>query len=153
MIQTPVADVVSPAIAAHDPDVAADENISHRFEVAGLGRNDLLQALAQLCHVLPLSGVVGLILLFRVEQRIGQLSTDFVAHSVHQLAGVLLLLVQRQAEAVTELSVVLKETVGPGRSPPVGVLRPRGGGQIAAVDGGAARRIGNNGAVAVELAH
>ena len=68
-----------------------------------------------------------------------------------QLAGIFALLVQRQAHAQAKFGVVFEERVGPGRAAPFAVDGPGGGGQVAAVDGGAAGGIGDQHAVAEEL--
>ena len=79
-------------------------------------------------------------------------SPSSVAICLHQLAGELGLLVDRQAEAQAELGVVLEEAVRPGRPAAVLVHRPRRRRQVAAVDRGAAGGVGDDGAVAEELA-
>ena len=56
------------------------------------------------------------------------------------------------AHAEAELRVVLEQRVGPGRPASVAVDGPRRGGLVAAVDGRAAGGVGDDGAVAEELA-
>jgi hypothetical protein len=68
-----------------------------------------------------------------------------------QFAGEFGLLVDRQAHAQAKLGVVFEQRVRPGRAAAFFVLGPRGGGQVAAVDGGAAGGIGDDGAVAEQL--
>ena len=62
-----------------------------------------------------------------------------------------LLPVQAQAQAEAELGVVLEERIGPGGPAAVAVARVGRGRQVAAVDGGAARGVGDDRAVAEEL--
>jgi len=80
---------------------------------------------------------------------------EFVANlcgqAVHQLKGELLVLVHGEAHAQAELRVVLEEAVGPGGAAAILVGSVGRGGQVAAVDAGAARGIGDEGAVAEEL--
>ena len=57
----------------------------------------------------------------------------------------------RNAEAQTELGVVLEERIRPGRAAPLLVLRPGRGRQIAAVDRRATGGIGDDQAVAEQL--
>ena len=59
-----------------------------------------------------------------------------------ELDGVFHLLVQGDAEAKAEFGVVFKQGIGPGGAASFGVVGPRGGGQVAAVNGGAARGVG-----------
>ena len=60
-------------------------------------------------------------------------------------------LVDGQPHAEPKLGVVLKEGVGPGRAAPIGADRIRRCRQVAPVDGGAARRVGDECPVAEEL--
>ena len=62
------------------------------------------------------------------------------------------LCIESEAHAQPEFGVVLEERVVPGRPATLGVHRPRGGGQVGAVDGRAASRVGHDHAVAEELA-
>ncbi len=61
------------------------------------------------------------------------------------------MLVGGQPEPQAELGVVLEQRVGPGRPAPLRVGRPRGRGEVAAVDGGTAGRVGDHRAVAEQL--
>ena len=56
-----------------------------------------------------------------------------------------------EPEAEPELGVVLEQRVRPGRAAPVGVGRPRRGGQVPAVDRRAAGRVGDHQPVAEQL--
>jgi hypothetical protein len=60
-------------------------------------------------------------------------------------------LIDGETHAHAELGVVFKEGVGPGRTAAFGVLAIRRGGQVAAVDGGAAGGVGDDRTVAEEL--
>ena len=60
--------------------------------------------------------------------------------------------VRRQADAQAELGVVLEQRVGPRGPAAHGVLRPRRGGQVAAVDRRASGGVGDGGAVTEQLA-
>ena len=62
-----------------------------------------------------------------------------------------LLLVEREPHPVAELGVVLEERVRPGWAAAVGVRRPRRRRQVAAVDRGAAGRVGDEQPVAEQL--
>ena len=68
-----------------------------------------------------------------------------------EVAGLPRVAVEGQAHAEAELGVVLEEGVGPGRPAPVAVGRVGRRGQVAAVDRGAARGVGDQRPVAEEL--
>src|SRR5581483_5062124 len=70
---------------------------------------------------------------------------------LHQRTRVLRLLVDRKPKAKSELGIILKERVRPRRPAALGILRPRRGGEIAAVDRGAAGGIGDQQPVTKEL--
>ncbi len=63
------------------------------------------------------------------------------------------LAVDREAVAEAELGVVFEKGAGPGRSTAGGVGGPRRGREVRAVDGRAARRVGDLEAIAKELRH
>ncbi len=73
------------------------------------------------------------------------------AEPPYQLAGVFVLLVDGQAHAQAEFGVVFEQRVGPGRAAAVLVGAVGRGGQVAAVDGGAAGGVGDHHAVAEQL--
>ncbi len=70
----------------------------------------------------------------------------------HQLAGVFVLLVERDAHAQAKLGVVLEQRVGPGWAAAQRVLRPGRGRQVAAIDARTAGGVGDHRAVAIQLA-
>jgi hypothetical protein len=54
VVQAAVADVVRPAIAAHDPDGALDQTVGHAKQILGLRRGTLAQRLLDLGYPLAL---------------------------------------------------------------------------------------------------
>ena len=70
---------------------------------------------------------------------------------LEQFLGKFLLLVNRDAEAEAEFRVVLEQRIAPRRAAAAFVRRVRRGRQVAAVDRGAARRVGDDRAVAEQL--
>ncbi len=79
------------------------------------------------------------------------MGADQLSERAQRVCGRIQSLIERHAHAQTELGVVLEQRVGPRRAAPFRVLRPRGRRQIAAVDRGAARGIGNQHPIAVHL--
>ena len=160
VVETAVADVVRPAVAAQDPDGLADQIVGHREErllggaLAVATAEELFKLghrRAHFLHALALDVILvdGLDALedgldFGRRFGVGQ-------HLVHQLEGVGLELVGGNAHAETELRIVLEERVRPRRTPTVLALRVRRGGQVAAVDRGAARGVGDEQPVAADL--
>ena len=154
VVQSAGPDVVGPAVAADDPDAAPHQLVDHAAQVDD-GRIGLViqgvQTAAQLVDPRALGGVFRLPALGRTENLVDQLRPDLLAQPDEALAGQRPVLVGGQPEPEAELCVVLEQRVGPGRPPARGVDRPGGGGQVAAVDRGAAGGVGDHQAVAEEL--
>ena len=93
----------------------------------------------------------GLGLLRSVEEFGNQFDADFIGKALDEQLCKFLLLVEAGSHAEAELRVVFEEGVGPGWPAALGVLGVRSGGQVAAVDGGAASGIGDVEPVAEEL--
>ena len=151
VVHAAVADVVGPAVTADDPDTALDQLLADPLQGAGLGACDALELLLEGGDALALLVDPRLGGLIRAQQPVGQVGADLVRQGAHQVAALIRLLVHRQAQAQAELGVVLEQGVVPGRASPLRVHRVGGGGQVAAVDGGAAGGIGDQHAVAEEL--
>ena len=96
---------------------------------------------------------IGFVFLRRVEQAVDEFVAELAVAALDQFAGEFGLLVDGEAEAEAEFGVVFKERVGPDGAAAIGVLGPGRGGEVAAVDGGAAGGVGDEGAVAEELRH
>ncbi len=153
VVEPAVADVIGPAVAADDPDGFPDEEIGDGEEIQGFGLAVAGQFPLELGDAFALGGDAAFVLLVGVQQPLGQVVADVGLEGLDELGGVAGLLVAGQAEAVAELRGILEQAVGPGGSAAVAVLGPRGGGQVAAVDGRAAGGVGDDGPVAEELAH
>ncbi len=82
-----------------------------------------------------------------------ELVAEVPAELLHELDGVLALLVEGEAHAEAELGVVLEEGVRPGRSAAVGVDGVGSRREVRTVDRGAAGGVGHEEPVAVELRH
>jgi hypothetical protein len=98
-----------------------------------------------------LRGDGGFTLLRRGEDGFHQLFRQLGGKADKQLASVVAMLVNREADAKTELGIVLKERIGPGHAASVLVDRVGRGGQVAAVDRRASGGVGDDRAVSEEL--
>ena len=152
VIESAVTDVISPAVAAHDPERTFEEGVG-----------DVEEALAVFAVTAGEFGLegrdvgadaveVGIRLLFAVHEAIDEVFTEFVGVFLQEGFGEVHLLVEGEAHTETEFGVVFEEAVGPGRTVAVFVGCPRRGGQVAAVNRGAARRVGDDHAITEELA-
>ena len=90
-------------------------------------------------------------LLVGIQDGLRQFLADLEAETPDQFAGILVLLVDGQAQAQAEFGVVFEQRVGPRRSAALVVGAVGRGGQVAAVDGGAAGGVADHHAVAEEL--
>ena len=158
MVQTAVADIVSPAVTTDDPHGAAHEEVGHGGEllaggaIAGGGSGlDLGHALTLGLDVLV--GLLGGHGGDRVLQKLLELSGRALGgdDALGKFLGELLLLVAGDHHAEAELSVILEEGVRPCGALALGRLAVGGGGEVAAVDGGAARGIGDAEVIAADL--
>ncbi len=158
MVQAAEADVVGPAVAADDPDGLLHQNIAvsfdsfqHFFQIAGGccdGRGEELPDPGR--RLLGDLGIVDVV--HPKPEGFLQLSRDVLLQQpFHQLSQLASAGAQGQVHAVAELRIVFEEGVGPARSMPVLVKGVRAGGGAAAVDGGAARGVGDDHPVAEEL--
>jgi hypothetical protein len=153
VVEAAEADVVGPAVAADDPDALADQGVGDGEQVAGFGGSRLpgerfraARRRARAGRRFPLrSG------LRRVEDGVGQLVADLGREARRAARGVIALLVEGEADAEAELGVVLEERVGPGRAAASAFVGVGRGGQVAAVDRGAAGGVGDEQPVAEEL--
>ncbi len=176
MIESAVADVVGPAVAAEDPDGLLDEQIlilqhfaSERAGFAGAnlavgqplgfplgaGQVDVDAVLAGgdqlgggLLAALGVVHVVEPFLARFLDVGGGVLDGDELLNVLLQLGAAL---GGAQVHAEAELGVVLEQAVRPGRAVAVLVDGVGAGGGAAAVDGGAARGVGDDHAVAEQL--
>ncbi len=153
MVQAAVADVVGPAVSAHDPDAFADQIVRDGQEVQGLRVRAPGELGLEGLHALSLGGDALFVLLRGADEPVHQLVAQLALHAAEHLVAVFHVLVQGEPVAEAELGVVLEEGVAPCRAPAVGVHGVGRGGQVAAVDGGAPRGVGDDGPVAEELAH
>ena len=125
VVQAAEADVVGPAVTAHDPHRGVDQVVGQDHELAGRGIGVVRPARVRGARPTrsPLSrpsGVVGLV--GRPSRPVGQTVADGRrASSRNQSPGRSRTLVQGQPHAQAELGVVLEQRVGPGRAP----ARPR----------------------------
>ena len=155
VVETAVADVVGPAVAAKDPEaLLGHELLVGEDHVHDLGAIELLE----LGHVGGSGGLVGLGVIAGVEPRLGGRLELCGGHGgLHELEGVLGdprahgLVPQQHAIAV--LGVVLKERVVPGRAVTFGVGGVGSGRGGVAPDRGATGGVGHKHAVAKELRH
>ena len=85
------------------------------------------------------------------EYRLDCLFAEFGLHLLEELCGVFGVFVYREAEAESEFGRVFKERVAPRRASAFVVDAPRGGREVASVDGGAAGGVRDYRPVAEEL--
>ncbi len=88
------ADVVSPAVAADDPDALTDQRIGHGKEAASVFGVDALQLRFQLGHSLVLLEDVSFVALLLFQDSPGQLFSHLRGERLERLGGELALLVQ-----------------------------------------------------------
>src|ERR1700744_4612428 len=88
-----------------------------------------------------------------MEQSGGKLFADRRRKPLQQLVRVFGLLVDREPQSQTELGIVFKQRVRPGRPATLVVRGVRRSRQVAAVDRRASSRVRNHGAVAEQLRH
>ncbi len=150
--------IIGPAVPADDPDAVPHQRIGEGEQVADscgdrrvVVRHVLAKTRLELGDAPALLLNAGFARLVGVEQSAYEILAERPGEPREQRARVLGLLVDRDAHAQAEFGVVLKERVRPGGAAPLRVCAPRRGWQVAAVDGGAAGRVGNEHAVAEEL--
>ena len=86
-----------------------------------------------------------------MQNGIHEFLAKFLGELHQQFTSILILFIERQAHSQAKFSVVLKQRVRPGRAASEIILGPRRGGQVAAIDGGAARCVRDDCPVAKEL--
>ena len=153
VVEAAESDIIAPTVTAEDPLALLDEAVTELEELladvaaAGLHQRDEL-----------VGDFLGAESVLAVLDPLGEEGLDFGAaavalqaflhnalHAVAHLAG-------GGGHTETELSVVLKQRVGPGGAEAAAVVLAVGGGRSrAAVDGGAARGVGHHHLLAEEL--
>jgi hypothetical protein len=151
VVEAAVANVISPAVAADDPHALAHQDIHDAQQAARVGypgdRRSLSSWTFLRCSLMPSS------LLWSVVRSASTSSSPMdLASCGSSSRAYSILLVEGQAHAQAELGIIFEQRVRPGRAAAFIVLRPGCGGQVAAVDGRAAGRIGDHDAVAEQLA-
>ena len=154
MVEAAEADVVRPAVAADDPDGHRHQCVREAVERTGAVVRAAREPGPQLHDQFPLPGDAVLVLGpgLVLDEGAREIAAHLVGHLGEQPSGLLALRVGAQPHAEPELRVVLEQRVAPGRSAAEGVRGPRGRRQVAAVDGRAAGRVGDDHAVAELLA-
>ena len=160
MVQATEADVVRPPVSADDPDPLAHQGVGDREQLAGRGRavdrratDDRAELLLQLGHAFALCEHAGFARLVRVEDGVGEVTTDGFARAIRAGSSPSSLGLEAEAHAEPELGVVLEQAVVPRRPAPLAVGRPRRSGQVAAIDRRATGGIGDDHPVAEQLRH
>ncbi len=151
MVQAAVADVVGPAVAAHDPDAAWHERVSHRVELGGTDGLEFGQQRAQPRDTLSLRRDRCFVSAFGCEDLVDEVAGKLRGELLHEGLRQLPLLVDCQPETEAEFGVVLEERVRPCRAAPLAVRAIGRGGQVASVDGGTTRGVGDQRAIAEQL--
>ena len=151
MVEATVADIVGPAIAADDPDGFLDEIVGQADQVLGSGITGFGEFFLQYSHAFALGVDAGFVGLVGVQHLGDEVAAQLLGKEPEQLAGIFVLFVNRQPHAEAKLGVVFEQRVRPGRAASLGIDCPRCGGQVSAVDRGAAGRIGDHRAVAEQL--
>ena len=151
MVEAGGADVVGPAVAADQPHAAPHEVLDDREQRFRLVARQVREAAPQLGDALPLRPDPALAALVGGEDLVDELRADLRRQRLQEVHGHRVVLVGGEAQAEAELGVVLEQRVRPGGAAPFGVLGPRRGREVAAVDRGAAGRVGDDQAVAEQL--
>lgn len=147
MVEPAKADVVGPAIATDEPDRFFHQIVRIASQLLGCRILALLQQLPQLLDMGPLLGNRQ----GGIAEHLAQRCRYGVAQARQQTAHPLPVLIDGETEPQSELGVVFKQRVGPGRPAPVGVGGVGGGRQVAAINGRAAGGVGNQQPIAIEL--
>ena len=149
MVEAAEADVVGPAVAADDPDALAHERAGERLRAAApRGSSSRASRSRSSCDE---RGAARRCRLGGAGRRAGEGRRQVGRELGRERAGLTLLRVEREPHAEPELGVVLEQGVRPGRPAAVAVRRPRRRRQVAAVDRGAAGRVGDDHPVAEQL--
>src|SRR4051794_25005227 len=110
-----------------------------------------LQAHHELGDALALGRQLELADLAGIEDGIGEVRTDDLAELMEARSGKPRMQVGGEAQPEAELGIVLEQRVRPGRSATLVVLGPWRRWEVAAVDRGAAGRVGHGCSLAEEL--
>src|ERR1700746_1209629 len=119
-----LADVISPSVAADDPDTFLYQHVSENEKLFSLRLSEHAQPLFQDVYALALLVDVGFVFLFCREQGRGQIFANVVSHATEEFLRELGLLVNGDAESEAEFSVVFEQGVRPCRATAVSVLGP-----------------------------
>src|SRR5579863_4723997 len=151
VIESAEANVKGPTVATENPDALTDERVGNSEQVARVGGIDSGELHFEFGDPNTLRLDLSFRLVRRGDQGRGKLRSKSRRKTCDQDLGEGFLLIEGGPHAKAELGVVFEERVGPGRATAGGVLAVGGRGQIAAVDGGAAGRVGNVEPVAEQL--
>src|SRR5579885_2659825 len=121
------------------------------FSQGGRFMQAVLEPMLEQRHPFPLRPYFGCCNLISSQQIFYQMHTNDVATLREQFTSVLKLFIQRNTHAQAKLGVILKQRVGPRWSFLLTVHRPGRRGQVAAINGGTARRVGNQHPVSKQL--
>jgi len=153
VIQTTVANIVSPTVTAHDPDALLDEVICQTVEAAQLAALLVLEQCFQLLDTLALGIDLRLAILAGVAKFICQFAADEVGILLYQFLGVGHEFVHSQAHAHAKLGVVFEQGIRPGRSQSQGVFSPRSSRVVTTINGRTTGGISDQHAVTKQLGH
>ena len=157
MVQTAVADIIGPTVAAQNPDGFFDEVVSQAQQAfAGFATffGAFVQNIFEFRNAFALFFHTRISALVGVDNRIHQGGVFFKSAFFgfgQSRFGIVVELVKRQAHTQAKFGVVFKQGVRPSRAFAVVAFAIRRGGQVAAVNGGATRRVGYGQAVAEQL--
>ena len=143
VVEPSEADVVCPAVPAHDPHALVDQVVGQGRELPGLGLLEARELPAQLQDALALRRDTGVGGLVGALERGGELAADRGRQAREQQASLRGAAVERETHSQAELGVVLEERVRPRRPAAVAVDRVRSRRQVASVDRAAAGGVGD----------
>ncbi len=83
MVETAVADVVSPAVPAHAPDTLPDQGVADFKQSLGFPAVDAFQLILQCGYALALLVDFQLIHLSAIPDRIDKFTADLIAQGIH----------------------------------------------------------------------
>ena len=167
MIQSTKADIICPPIATDNPDAFLHEHICQAeqmldtpalllLSILVLGQGGcFMQAVLELMleprNPFPLRPYSCFRRLISIQYIFYQMHPNDIATLREQFTGILKLFIQRDTHAQAKLGVIFKQGVGPRWSSLLTVHGPGSRRQVAAINGGTARRVGNQHAVAEQL--
>ncbi len=151
VVETAVADVERPSVAAHEPDGPPNQVVRARVQCARFVAAELREGSPERFDVGALLAIAGLVPRIRRGERTDESFGQLRCHALEEQPRPLLPGRGREAEAQPELRVVLEQRIRPGRSAAMRIARIRRRRQVAPVDRRATGGVGDQQPVPEQL--